>query len=447
MLNRSYKWHRTVVTGVALALACSGSSCLGIALAQTSSSADTEQAAPVPTKVGDFVVFDDAEGSIGEGLYAAHFKPWTEDEKVLVTEILVHVLKKAPGLMVMASSNGKIAIKRVPILFLPAAHGEARRLGSACNQSGNIVLADKFFRYERPPRILVHELTHAADAGNHISLSKEWVAFAGPTISKIRSQQFDCVNDDDGLLSTIRAKGVWPSGYGCINLAEGLAEYVTAFVEDRDFPIKEQFKKNIAPRLLVPSQSDIAWTRSFRRGDANYRTGKFDEAIADFEEATKIDAASPLPYVYIAFCYARKADVDMAVAYSGQAVQAFDQAKVEPADPFRITALRLHGTLLGHVGREKEAIATLDDVLKQRPRSREALELRADLYEKVGNREAASKDRIALVKLNVEARDRERRAALFRPPGVQELWGEIKGFMAGHCSILHGVDIASEGVS
>jgi tetratricopeptide (TPR) repeat protein len=397
--------------------------------------------------VDDFVVFDDAAGSIGEGVYAAHFKPWTDDEKGLVSQILDHVLKKAPGLLLMASSNGKIAIKRVPILFLPAAHGEARRLGSACNAAGDIVLADKFFRYERPPRILVHELTHAADAGSHISLSKEWVEFAGPTISKIRTQQFDCVNDDDGLLSTIRAKGVWPSGYGCINLAEGLAEYVTAFVEDRDFPIKQQFKQKIAPRLLAPSKVDIAWTRSFRCGDANYRAGHFDEAITEFQESAKIDPSSPLPYVYIAFCYARKADVNKAVEYSSRAVKSFETANVEPADPFRITALRLHGTLLAHVGREQEAIAMLDEVLKHRPRSREALELRADLHEKMGNREGASKDRIALVKLNVEARERERRAAMFRPPGVQELWGELKSFMAGHGSILHGVDVASEGVS
>jgi tetratricopeptide (TPR) repeat protein len=285
--------------------------------------------------------------------------------------------------------------------------------------------------------------THAADYGNHIALSKEWVEFANPTISEIRSRHDKAPNDEDCLNKEIRTAGTWPSVYGCESLTEALAEYVAAYVWDRDFAIKDKFKTAIAPRILLPSESDQEWSRHFRKGDRAFRSKDYDTAITEFNIVAGLDPGAPIPHQYACFCYSFQGKFDEALNESGKALALFDSLGVKPTDPYRINIVKLRGTVLGHTGKFAEAKAMWDELLQVDPSNREAIKQRSICYANIGELEKSRQDSIELARLNKLEDERQQRSALYRPADVKALRMEVNSFMQGTSPILRGWDAES----
>jgi hypothetical protein len=406
----------------------------------TASAPDTR----VSTTIEQSVYLDDASGDIGEGEFVSHFKPWGKDEKAVVIAILETVRQRAPGLLTHAACNGPVAIKRVSVLFLPAStskHDDLHRAGYACIHGGDIVIADKFFLHDSPAHILVHELTHAADYGCHLSLSKEWVAFACPPISAVKSRRQSTGNNEYGLNKLVRSSGLWPSVYGCENFTEGLAEYVTAFVQEHDFPVCEQFKQTIAPKLMNISEADIQWSRNYRLGDAAFRSGRYDDAIVSFSAAAAVDPAAPLPHQYIAYSYAHKHDNAKALEHSRIAMECFEKAGITAADPFMFNAIRLRATLLTCQSRYSEAKILLDRLIEQEPMNRATRADRLNCCEKLQLTQPADQDRKAIAQIDRDLMAKRAQVLLYRPTNLRQMQSELRSFIKGSGIIIRGIDV------
>jgi tetratricopeptide (TPR) repeat protein len=210
------------------------------------------------------------------------------------------------------------------------------------------------------------------------------------------------------------------------------------------------------PDSYQPSEADLAALVArqpgsaadfVRRGNIYLETGKFDEAIADFTEANRIDPKNKWALADRGIAYVWKRDFDKAAAdfaaadaiapdnpalIRGRGLLAelkgnFDEAVADYSsslakDPDNIFAKIHRASSLIELGKTDEALNDLDDVLKADPSNRTALTARATAYRSLGQNDKALADSDAVVKQgNVSPQLRLLRANIFRSQGKPDL--------------------------
>jgi tetratricopeptide (TPR) repeat protein len=322
------------------------------------------------------------------------FIPWTEDDKKKLCAVLERILKTVPGLVISAGSTDKVRLFKATNLQVMK-YGHEKNFADVPGVSliSGIALSEHFFKRNDQYEFLLHELTHRADFGGHICYSKAWCDFAVPHIARYHLQnQMLTERESWHFDHRLRSKNRWPSLYGTENVQEAFAEYMTALICPQGFTVDPSFKEKFANRLLVPSDADLLWAHHVRKGTLEYQRKNLDVAIAELQEATKIDANNPYVHDYLALCYAAKDDTTNGLPESQQTIDLFDAAGVPRWDSTRISAELVQIGLLRSAHQYADEKQKLDEILIQLPNDSESYRKRAHCLERSGQLSAAASD-------------------------------------------------------
>jgi tetratricopeptide (TPR) repeat protein len=286
-------------------------------------------------------------------------KPWTESEKRSLGITLRRVLKQAPGLVVHAAAGRKIGLFRASSL-----KANLRSTGafeaSAVTAPDGIVIGQSHFEemsLDRQVKGLLHELVHSADATGNIELSKQWVDFANPVISKIREDK----NPADRYKRYFRDK--WVSFYGTNNLGEALAEYFAVWATgSKNYSASPAFAA-FAKQLTSPSEKQLQFSDHFKNGRILSTLGHHKAAIQKFEKCVKLQPLSGKPYVYLAAAYEDLDQFGKAIVNARKAISIFRAAGVPDAEPESAYAYLTLAYSLERLEKNTDAIEVLDRLL------------------------------------------------------------------------------------
>lgn len=162
-----------------------------------------------------------------------HLKSFTEEEKKIVLRTWQWVCDTVPGLALRASHNRRLYIARIDKNEYYSFLDEQREESAAQARFNEVVLTNLFFSstpFDRC-RMLVHEVTHEADVGSHLSLSQQWLTFIDEKVPELQaalkfSRKHGIVALDD---SGAKYFGL-PSVYAAEQPEESLAEWSTAYI-------------------------------------------------------------------------------------------------------------------------------------------------------------------------------------------------------------------------
>jgi tetratricopeptide (TPR) repeat protein len=336
-------------------------------------------------------VHTDVSGGDGEKTRA-----WTEPEKMCVRKTLRFVFSRLPGLVVHAASGRKIALLRASKI-----HAHSNVYGSfnapAATLPEGLIFSERYFTSVESDRLLegvIHELVHCADFAGQIEFSKEWVAFANPTISEVRWRS---QLSHPQLYSGTFAERKWVSKYGTTNLREALAEYYSHAVLGLDtgyFHVSPAFEQ-FAKRLACPSKEELQFENHFKNARVFTQAKMHDEAIRELEQARQLFAHCPSVYAFLASNYYSKAQYRDCLNAAEQAFAQFGRVGIFANEPNFLFLCGVKAQALECTGKYKEAISILDKLLLSEPSPTHRAHdhyLRGLCYEKLGMLSEAASD-------------------------------------------------------
>jgi tetratricopeptide (TPR) repeat protein len=333
------------------------------------------------------------------------YQDWTESEKTGIGLIVSKLWQTAPGLLIAAARGKKIAFIRVSTLPFSAAETHVTVKDNAGGYAATtapdgILVANRFFvcptgfQYHG----IVHELVHAADYSSRVSFSKEWIDFALPKIEKVRDRFFKSDSYDYyAAAKSISKEKLWPSIYGCENLREALAEYLTTYVEGTDFPVDSNFIAHIAPHILQPSERERSIEEHFLKGRLAYQSHDQELALAEFLSTKELAPTAAEPYAYMSYCYGMKKDYSRSIELGKKAQAYFEAAGVPIGEPTMMHQTRYLMDCEGYLHQYDEAKKLLDLMLSAQPDDRDALYKRYWYYRREEQYAAAAQDYYASV--------------------------------------------------
>ncbi len=322
------------------------------------------------TDFNEYFFFMDAKDSARPELSQPEWelKPWTYREKRNIRSIVDWLMHRAPGLVLRASSGGRIALCRLSSFPKSSTMTKSWIFGgspSAMSSDSSIAFSDVFFFPHGQFAGVVHELVHTADAGEQLSHSKAWVQFAEPTISKIWKEYMSKSSFEAYEFGRkICKEGRWPSLYGCVDLDEALAEYMTAYITGSDFSVSQTFVERFGAGFIRPSADDFRWLSLYRQGRAHSRAKNYDQALADFGQVNKMDPHAVLPCLYLMSCLEEKNRFDEAAVVADEGLANLDSA-VPMADWSKLRLTMLRAWLYERNGEYYEATRLTDQILSE----------------------------------------------------------------------------------
>lgn len=252
-------------------------------------------------------------------------RPWKDEEKVVVSKFLDELQKEAPGVVALVSENGKIPLLKSPYIPYKNILGKTTS-AYVLAVDGALFVADGAEKQKDLKRILLHELVHMADLGRHVAYGKEWASFAQLALQRSR-RQVSCQFLLDAKAEDF-AETRWPSTESCTSYKESLCEFASRFVLIPKF--RNQYKKaaSILKPLLHPGKDDLDFARHYMAGRIHFRNDKPNDAIAEFEAASKADPDAPSPHVFLAQCWFEKKDIKKSRDELTKAKDLFAAAKI-----------------------------------------------------------------------------------------------------------------------
>ena len=125
-----------------------------------------------------------------------------------------------------------------------------------------------------------------------------------------------------------------PSKYGLKNLVEALAEYMTAYIEG-DYQVSDDFKTHIAPRLLMPNATDLAFTQHYVQGSVYYDSGDYSDAIMEFTSAANLEPETVAPLIFLTYSYRAQGDDLASLGPLNRANSLFEALRIPESEDFR----------------------------------------------------------------------------------------------------------------
>lgn len=286
---------------------------------------------------------------------------WNAECKQKVLKCARQAETKAPGLLTNAIHGSKLRLFRATVLnegdtinggFI--ANPDPMKETTAATTPGAMTFSEKFFAHFESGRAAMfsHEITHAADIGNEVAYSPEWVSFMSR--NKIKTERSD-------------------SPY-----VEALAETVSDWFVGLKIPDQENFENQILAMLCKQSPEKTNYSRNMTAGYTHFRSKKYLEADANFKSAAQIFPESAEPHILrTSALYLAKQNKE-ALAEAMLACQKLDAAKVSFAEPRLQQLLYLRALLNADVkGDYKEAIRIADKLLILNANHRKANMLKA----------------------------------------------------------------------
>ncbi len=293
--------------------------------------------------------------------YDSH--PWKEEDRALVTKLLLEIQKRAPGVVTLASQHGPIPILKSP--YIPYKN----ILGKTTNAyvlavDGAMFVADGAENQKDLKRILLHELVHMADLGRHVAYSNAWSTYARPALQRAR-RQVSCQFLLDSKAEDF-ADPRWPSTESCTSFKESLCEFGSRYILDPKFQKEHKKASSAIQPLLSPGATDIDFAKHFMAGRLHFRNDKAEEAIPQFELASKADPLAPSPHVFLAQCWYEKKDITKAREELNKAKELFEKAQITVTESLHWRTLSMLANSLTLDEKYTEAKAILDRLASSR---------------------------------------------------------------------------------
>lgn len=332
----------------------------------------------------DFYYFADRNSFPADAKYFDYdSRPWKEEEKFHIAQLLSEIKKEAPGVVALASVHGPIPLLRSPRIPYRSIMGNNTNAYVLAVDSA-LFIADGAEQEKDLKRILLHEIVHMADLGRHVAYSQSWVSFAKPYLQNAR-RQVSCQFLLDAKTSEF-TQPKWPSTESCTSYKESLCEFASKYILDSKF--KKEFKDAqtaLAP-ILHPSDKDLDFARHYMQGRIYFRSEKPDDALREFEAAAHLDESAPAPHVFNAQCWYEKKVFDKACGELHKAKDLFEKANVGMTESLHWRTLSMLANSFALLNKYDEAKLLLDRLALSRVQYDPSLFQRRSLCnEKVDN--------------------------------------------------------------
>ncbi len=293
------------------------------------------------------------------------YQVWKAKDIKKISDFMHFVSNNYPGLMRRASAEAPLA------LFRSNALGEAPKqvkertpdedwVCLAATSNGAISFADTFFSYndDRGKHMTTHELVHAADIGDSIAYSPEWVSFVKRNSIKLNKCEYM---------------------YG-----EALANTFADYAVGKPIPDTDRFKNEIVNRLCTDTESSKTYRALIGKGQKFNTQKKYTDAINCFKRAGKQLPSVPTPYILSTVAFYRLQKRKEALEQSALAQKLIDANGVQIGEQRLQLFFYLRALLLAsEVGDFKGAIKLVDRILLENGEHNKAKELKAFCLEKL----------------------------------------------------------------
>jgi tetratricopeptide (TPR) repeat protein len=165
-----------------------------------------------------------------------------------------------------------------------------------------------------------------------------------------------------------------------------------AFADDADTCVKAAVDERFAActRVIAAGQGNLAWAYT-NRGDVYLVTGDSDRAIADYDQAIRLDPKYAVAYNNRGSAYQDKGDNDRAIADHDTAIR---------LDPTYAHAYRNRGMAYWAKGDNDRAIADYDQAIRLDPKYAVAYNNRGSAYQDKGDNDRAIADHDTAIRLD-----------------------------------------------
>lgn len=328
-------------------------------------------------------------------------KPWTDDEKAQVLELLRTFPDKGEGMLVRAAAFGPMRFYRVADAKANVAgRDDATVYALAHHLSYGVYFFDRFFDADlRTDPLFIrwtlfHEFAHLADIGPAgLSESAAWAKLVDDRIRRAKADvaALPTTRKEVEIREAVGRAGV-PSYYATFNRSEALAEYATTHLiaqppmsaENFQFPddVRELLQTQF---FALPYAADVSYKLTYEGRNLRERERKLDAALAKANEAIALNPRNLNAYYLRGLTYLEQKKDDEAVADLEKTLTLY-----ETDGPYRPMLHRYLGELfsrkndeiraiehfrLAAVSREPEAFRLLSAALVKAKQFDEAIEV------------------------------------------------------------------------
>jgi len=298
-----------------------------------------------------------------------HLKSFTEEEKKIVVRTWQWVCDTVPGLALRASRNDRLCLARIDKDEFYSSLDEKKEESAAQARFNEIVLTDIFFSataFNRC-RTLVHEVTHEADVGSHLSLSQQWLTFIDEKVPELQAALKFSRKHGIVALDDYGAKyfGL-PSLYAAEQPEESLAEWTTAYIFG-SVTTPPNIRQFLEQKILDPDCQEAKFEEKFIRA-------VYDQDIDKLKEVIRADSDFLQARFYLVRTYRNKKDYKQALAVSDELLKKIDSRKIyRIGTNARAFAYFQHGDTLCGLNRYGEAQVFLNKAIALEPHNEEFL--------------------------------------------------------------------------
>lgn len=220
--------------------------------------------------------------------------PWAEQEKEKIRSAIGELAIRAPGLVLRAAHGQRIKLwrqnKSSCNCFMEVIEGKTE--SPAFTNDREITFTDTFFKEYRIPVVfaLAHELTHAADYRQKLSMSPEWIKLSAAKVNFVHQVQKRNKQAGLPLLDNLAA-GYYdlPSDYSACSMEEALADSVGYYLckDYRPSPATLSF---INKYLLSEPSGSPDYAIELEQAREYIHKGAIAQGLAKYNQIIKSDA-------------------------------------------------------------------------------------------------------------------------------------------------------------
>lgn len=257
----------------------------------------------------------------------------------------------------------------------------------ASSKARRLTISDVFFHprmTQRRRHAILHELVHIADPCCEMAYSKDWIEYALPLITDIKSKSKLVLEESRGQFQEwIKLRDGWLSIYASENLREAFAEYIC-------FAIESKAKAHNSKRLFLssienPSNAELKHRLQLSLIAEQIETKQLGLSSKALEEALKCFKQNPCLGYLLAFnCEKKKRKADSLVIGEA-AISKFKELGVDSSEEWFDLLLNQQAKLRYEGRQYSKAAELLCLSLTNHPNNKIALCMLSKCLESQGN--------------------------------------------------------------
>ncbi len=299
---------------------------------------------------------------------SGEFVDWNRTELNRVQSLLSNLIVDHPNLAKRASAGSRLKLLKLAKNEKISARNNNVLEFLAFQSPGAIQFSNSFFQLSNESeqeKVLLHELAHAADCGEFIAYSTEFIDYFRRNRKYLLPFN---VSFDDFITSRRVEDSI---------LNEALANTYSKFLRDEEIPEKSYFRKNIAVRFSNPSNKERVFLREFIKGHKDLSQGNTKDAITAFNHCIDLYPTNLIASVYLAYCLIETNSNPAALILTRKNLLRLERIRMPEDEKIFQNARRLRALILLKTrSNNVEAQELIDTILRLNPTDSWTKELR-----------------------------------------------------------------------